>query len=228
VKPDTRHTARVPLQREGAVAMLNLQAMGSGSLFGTPIMEYMWPDAAELNPQLRDTILRYARHHPGIKLSNVGGWQSESGLLEFCGSAGERLIQHILEMAQAASDRLYKENGIPPEKLDWTLNAWANVNRRGHYNNVHTHPSATWSGVYYVDSGEAKPTAANTSIHLTDPNPARNAIFFPNLPTGNFRFKPLPGLMILFPSYVPHVVPPHEGERPRISIAFNLRKEPFP
>jgi hypothetical protein len=34
--------------------------------------------------------------------------------------------------------------------------------------------------------------------------------------------------MILFPSYVPHAVPPHQGDRPRISIAFNLRKEPFP
>jgi hypothetical protein len=34
--------------------------------------------------------------------------------------------------------------------------------------------------------------------------------------------------MVLFSSYVPHSVAPHEGERPRISIAFNVRKEPFP
>jgi hypothetical protein len=34
--------------------------------------------------------------------------------------------------------------------------------------------------------------------------------------------------MILFPSYVPHAVPPHHGDRPRISVAFNVRREPFP
>ena len=40
--------------------------------------------------------------------------------------------------------------------------------------------------------------------------------------------KPEPGLMVLFPSYLPHMVYVHQGKRPRISIAFNLRKEPFP
>jgi len=34
--------------------------------------------------------------------------------------------------------------------------------------------------------------------------------------------------MILFPSYVRHPVLPHRGDRPRISIAFNVRREPFP
>ena len=44
----------------------------------------------------------------------------------------------------------------------------------------------------------------------------------------NILFKPDPGLMVLFPSYVPHVVLPHQGDRERISIAFNVRKDPFP
>ena len=111
--------------------MLNLQAMGSGSLFGTPIMEYMWPDATELNPQLRDAILRHARHHAGTKLSNVGGWQSESGLLEFCGPAGERLVRHMYEMVEEATTRLYAEFARPRPSFGWTFSAWANINRAG-------------------------------------------------------------------------------------------------
>jgi hypothetical protein len=31
--------------------------MGSGALFATPMMEYLWPDAAELNKPLRESIL---------------------------------------------------------------------------------------------------------------------------------------------------------------------------
>jgi hypothetical protein len=32
--------------------------------------------------------------------------------------------------------------------------------------------------------------------------------------------------MVLFPSYVPHMVFPHNGRSARISIAFNLRADP--
>ena len=93
---------------------------------------------------------------------------------------------------------------------------------------MHTHPGATWSGVYYVDHGGSNPEADGTAIHLYDPYPARTNIFFPELSTSNVLFKPEPGLMILFPSYVPHAVPPHRGDRERISVAFNARREPFP
>ena len=218
--------AVVPLP--GAGDLSGLKQAGSGILFGTPIMEYLWPDGPDLNRQLRESILEHARRNPGMKLTNVGGWHSETGRLEFCGAAGERLIQHINAMTEEATRRLYAEFGLTAGPPQWSLTAWANINRRGDYNNMHTHPTATWSGVYYVDAGESKPSAEGTAIQLYDPNPARSNIFFPEVPTANFRFRPQPGLMILFPSYLPHGVPPHQGDRPRISIAFNQRKEPFP
>jgi Putative 2OG-Fe(II) oxygenase len=34
--------------------------------------------------------------------------------------------------------------------------------------------------------------------------------------------------MVLFPSYLPHTVFPHQGAGRRIPIAFNLRDKPFP
>jgi uncharacterized protein (TIGR02466 family) len=132
------------------------------------------------------------------------------------------------EMIEEATLRLYAEFSRPPQPLSWVLSAWANINRRGDFNQVHTHPGATWSGVYYVDRGESNPDAEGTAIHLYDPCPARTNIFFPELSASNVLFKPEPGLMILFPSYMPHDVLPHRGDRPRISIAFNVRKEPFP
>ncbi len=108
--------------------------------------------------------------------------------------------------------------------------AWNSGRRREtpDFNEMHTHPGATWSGVYYVDHGESHPDTDGTAIQLSDPNPARTNLFFPELLCQNIHFRPSPGLMILFPSYIPHAVPPHRGDRPRISIAFNVRKEPFP
>jgi uncharacterized protein (TIGR02466 family) len=210
------------------VSVRELEAARFGSLFASPLLEHMWADGAELNVELRERVLEQARRHPGSEQTNVGGWHSEIGRLEFCGSAGERLVRHMREMTEEATLRLYASYSRPPEPLSWILSAWANINRRGDFNNMHTHPGATWSGVYYVDDGESNPGAEGTAIALSDPCPARTNIFFPELSNSNVLFRPVPGLMILFPSYVPHAVPPHRGDRPRISIAFNVRKEPFP
>ena len=102
------------------------------------------------------------------------------------------------------------------------MNAWANINRKGE----HTHPGATWLGVYYVDPGDSQGEGA--AIQLFAPCPARTNIFFPAMSNSSIVIKPEPGLMLLFPSYVPHAVRPHRGDSARISIAFNVRKEPFP
>ncbi|MEJ0068844.1 MAG: TIGR02466 family protein [Pseudomonadota bacterium] len=208
--------------------MPELETARFASLFATPLLEHMWADSAALNAELRDRILEQARRHPGKERTNIGGWHSETGVLEFCGSAGKQLIGRISAMTEEATRRLYAQFGRSPERLDWVLSAWANINRRGDFNNLHMHPGATWSGVYYVANGEADPDADGTAINLADPSPARSNVFFPELTSANVLFKPAPGLMILFPSYVPHSVPPHRGDGPRISIAFNLRKDPFP
>lgn len=196
------------------------------ALFATPVMEHAWPGSEGLNARLREAVLAEALRAPGVAQTNVGGWHSAPGTLEFCGEAGQALVRRMVEMTQEATLRLYAGFNEPPEQLGWSLSAWANVNRRGDYNAMHTHPGATWSGVYFVDDGDGE--EEGTPLMLSDPCPTRTSAFFPGLPGGTFSIRPVPGLMVLFPGYLPHVVPPHRGARPRISIAFNLTKDPFP
>ena len=208
--------------------MQTLQDARFGFLFGSPVFHHVWSDAAQVNAQLRASILDQEREHPGKALSNYGGWHSETGALEFCGDAGRRLIDYTQRVIEEATRRLYSGFGRAAAPLSWKISAWANVNRRGHYNDLHTHPGATWSAVYFIDSGESDPTSGGTPLELFDPNPARTVAFFPDIPASNMTFKPEPGLMVMFPSYLPHAVAPHQGDLPRISIALNIRKEPFP
>ena len=83
--------------------MRELEAARFGSLFASPLLEHMWADGAELNVELRERVLEHARRHPGSEQTNVGGWHSEIGRLEFCGSAGERLVRHMREMTEEAT-----------------------------------------------------------------------------------------------------------------------------
>jgi uncharacterized protein (TIGR02466 family) len=198
-------------------------------LFPAPFMAFVWPDGAEINEELRPRILEAASRSAGTQKSNSGGWRSESGQLEFCGDAGRRLVRRMYEMADEATRRTLAELREQPRTFRWTLHAWANVNRLGGFNRVHTHPGSTWSGTYYVDPG-APPADADggTPLHFFDPCQGRaNTFLQPMLPS-SYLVRPEPGLMVLFPSYMPHMVFPHQGEQERISIAFNLRKEPYP
>lgn len=197
-------------------------------IFVTPLFSHIWEDSAQLNASLAPLILAKAAAAAGVAKTNVGGWHSEPGDLAFCGEAGRRLVKRMYEMADHATRRVMAESGQLFRPVRWTLHAWANVNRDGDFNRVHTHPGSTWSGTYYVDPGDPPASAPQgTPLHLLDPCEGRGMSFLAAAPP-YVEVKPEPGLMVLFPSYLPHMVFPHRGGRPRISIAFNLRKEPYP
>jgi len=199
------------------------------NFFASPFMIYTWPDSDALNHGLREKILAQEQITGGEakSRSNVGGWHSDSGLLEFCGEAGKTLIARMIEMADEATRQTLAGRNVPP--FNWKLEIWANVNRTGDFNRKHTHGFSTWSGTYYVDDGDPPPDAEHgTALELTDPCQSRADTFFATVLPPGIYIRPVPGLMIIFPSHVPHMVYPHNGKRPRISIAFNLIKDPFP
>jgi uncharacterized protein (TIGR02466 family) len=197
------------------------------NLFASPLVMRQWGDDP-LNAELRERILEHRDRSGGVGQSNNGGWHSEYGRLEFCGRAGIQLLDRAIAFTHEATDRVLQDQGRPPERFTWTFNAWANVNGPGHFNQVHTHPGSTWSGVYYVDMGVAGSAAPAAALQILDPCQGRANTFLPNHVLNNVTLRPEAGLMLMFPSYVGHMVFPHEGPGPRISIAFNVRREPYP
>jgi uncharacterized protein (TIGR02466 family) len=198
------------------------------NIFTTPLIMHLLQDGPELNDLLRSRIMAHAAENPGVVKSNHGGWHSETGQLDFCGNAGRRLIRHIFAVVNDATKRLQEENGQQSQPVKWTFEAWANVNRNGEFNKVHVHPGSTWSGTYYVDAGDPIDPEKSTLLHLIDPCQGRSTTFLPHLSKSSIYINPRPGLIVLFPSYLPHTVFPHNGHGALISIAFNLRHEPFP
>ena len=117
-------------------------------------------------------------------------------------------------------------------RIAWRTNAWANVNRKGHGNEFHTHPGAYWSGTYYVDDGGiADDPELGGAFEMQDPRGVAPAMYAPLLgfavPGGQSAgaselIQPKSGQFILFPSWLQHGVRPYQGERMRISVAFNF------
>jgi uncharacterized protein (TIGR02466 family) len=119
------------------------------SYFATPVILATLPDAQAVNAELKRVILEHERGDEGVHHSNLGGWQSGWDLESWGGPTAAR----VLDAARQLATRLTSDRAGKPVRIAWKTNAWANINRRGHGNEFHTHPGAYWSGTYYVDDG---------------------------------------------------------------------------
>ena len=114
--------------------------------------------------------------------------------------------------------------------VNWTLQGWANINRKGDYHDLHNHPHAYLSGTYYVAMPERSDTQQNRKdvrpgcITFYDPRGAANMTAIKGDPQieAEYTVTPKPGLLLLWPAFVNHFVHPNLSDEERISISYNV------
>ena len=211
-------TARPPSTSENELDISTNLAIA----FGTPILTYSWPDSDALNAELRRLVLAKEAASTGVARSNVGGWHSSEDLFAWDSDAVRQLRRRIERLLTALMLRTVA--GAAKRRFNYRIDGWANINRNRGYNKVHNHPNYLWSGTYYVASGEPEPDRPfNGKLELLDPRAGINSLEIEgDLFTGSYVVDPVPGTMILFPSWLRHIVHPFFGKGERISIAFNI------
>lgn len=193
-------------------------------LFGTPFVTYQWPDSEQLNQELTALLLeKEAEDKDGFGTrSNAGGWQSPGNLITWEDSCIQKLKARMESMVFGLTEQILRPDG-GERSFTLLIDAWGNINRSGDYNVVHTHPNAMWSGVYYVTPGEPDESVPYSGLlELLDPRESANYIQIQNTVLDARTFiTNIAGRMILFPSWLKHMVHPFVGKGVRISIAFN-------
>ncbi len=189
----------------------------------TPVFRKVWPGDEAFAAKLSEIILEKERTTPGVQGALIGGWNSDLDLLEWPSPEVAELKDRITEVAREMS-----QLGLQGKKGkisgSTTITAWANVSRNGHFHRHHTHANSSWSGVYYVATGERDQSRPeNGLIKLVDPRLGVEMVPIPgNIFGEKLRFDPEIGMMLVFPSWLQHFVDPYFGEGARISIAFNV------
>jgi uncharacterized protein (TIGR02466 family) len=100
---------------------------------------------------------------------------------------------------------------------------WIIVNGKFASGAVHCHPNAFLSGVYYISAAENC-----GDIFFQDP---RHAALMGASPVTEhtpwtvrqISYRPAPGAMLIFPSWLYHGVEPNLSDAPRVSLSFNFR-----
>lgn len=226
------------MKSPGLTNATELRSANLVKLFPVPLLIQHWPDSEELNQRLKQIILVKERAEVGVSATNVGGWHSRRDLTEWGEECVEILLARIQAMAREMVRRCF---GISDSKYlnNWTIKAWANVNRKGCFNKFHNHVEypqgkhserptgnfSLWSGVYYVDNGQNSASAASGNIVFSDEHSV--SIKDQYTTVNRYEVKPKPGLMLLFPSSLGHLVEPHNTDGTRISVSFNLSHVEF-
>ena len=203
-------------------------------LFETPIVVDELPNAASFNAAVKPLIQARRAERPGVSISNIGGWQSEHDVTEWAAEPLQYLLRHIFALANAHCVDIVSP-GAPRHR--WATDIWVNVSPPHASNQMHTHPGAYWSAVYYVDDGsDAGDGAIGGELIIEDPRMPMVLMTMPNLrlrsQSGSvhepqLKMKVRSGRIIMFPSWLSHGVVPHQGSRDRISIAINLLAIPL-
>lgn len=190
----------------------------SMALFPVSVLTHQLPASETLNARLAEIILEREKLSASASLSNIGGWQSKDDIFAWSYPEIAQLHDYTQKALQVATSRLPVPKGL---EFSFKIYGWANVNRDGASNVTHVHPTSTWSCVYYVAVGNPERDDDNGNLLLHNPDLASVMSFFPDMLPVKKIIRPEPGLLVIFPSYVPHSVQPWSGDEPRISIAIN-------
>jgi len=125
-----------------------------------------------------------------------------------------KILTHVKVYADslgAVSDNLY------------LTESWLNVATKGDYQEYHCHTDSVISGVFYIDVPIGSPPIIFKNIHSQfDMCTLRYRTLGP-INYAHCNYQPEDNKLILFRSYLPHMVPTMSVDGLRISMSFNIK-----
>jgi uncharacterized protein (TIGR02466 family) len=98
---------------------------------------------------------------------------------------------------------------------------WANVSEKNSFQEYHAHSASTFSAVYYAAVPEDSGKIWFESPLEPDMLPVKNTTNYNPLSFRNAYYTPKPRTLMIFRSYLKHMVEMNNSDEQRISVAFN-------
>ncbi len=193
---------------------------GFVELWPTLFLQVRLDHAERHNSELAATVRRLERDNRDLTTDYL-----ETDLL----NRDEASLKWLREGINGCVIAYFRRIGLAYD-IDWTIQAWASVNRFGDYHDYHNHPRSYLSGTYYVkiptkfEKLRLRRDARPGCITFYDPRYSVNTGSIKGDPYVNpeYTVRPEPGMLLLWPSFINHFVHPNLSKETRISISFNI------
>ncbi|MEE3718795.1 TIGR02466 family protein [Tumidithrix elongata RA019] len=191
--------------------------------FPTAVWNFDLDTHEKLNQDLLSAI--YAekqRDAQGVNWSNSLGWHSVDNLHQ------KHPFKPLMDIVLTNATEVANCLAWDLSKYTVTVNnCWALVNGKFSSNFLHNHPNSLLSGAYYVQAAEEC-----GGLFFRDPREVTHMTMPPltELTPWTLQkvtYKPIPGRMIIFPSWLLHGVEPNLSEDERVTVSFNLGLRPI-
>lgn len=199
------------------------------SLFATPVCVHYLPVAQEFNAEMRPLILERMKAEPASGTNQSQGWRSAPDFESWGGAS----VQTLFRVLRETADSLTSGRNGARVVLDWRVEAAAAVRAKGESLERAARPGWYWSGIYYVDDGYQKldDESLGGEAELADPRGVLPAMMAPQygfrIPNGLTAgqvetIRPVSGMILLHPSWLPRGERRFDGAGTRVTIEFNL------
>ena len=137
------------------------------------------------------------------------------------------LFAHIEYICNDFRETMFPQDEPESNAISWYMqNMWLTELKQGQVNSLHNHQGSIFSGVYYHTVpkyiGKSKDTHPDGKLALIGNMMATNEA---QMTMNQMEWViPEEGLLIIFPSSVPHIVYPFRGDETRVTFAFNLTR----
>ncbi len=210
---------------------------GLHALWPTPLGVHRLADAESMNALLVRVfgVLRATQQHargqaPGAFFASDDDLLQRIKLQEWQGFL-RFVVNSLRDTVKAANAGAWPASGI--ELKVSIAGMWFQVSQRGAFHDMHTHGNCSWSGVYCVQIDPPEQRAAHPVYGAGNGvtrfyGPSFGHLAGAHVDLGNAYLQPphvdihpLPGQLLLFPSWLAHQALPYDGSAERVIISFN-------
>jgi hypothetical protein len=215
--------------------------MATGSklhrLWATPMGVHRYAGAARFNPRLvvalgevRAEQQRERRERPGPFFASDDDLLGRVKLDEWQDFVGF-VVSSLVETVSQTNEEAWAGQAF--DLKVGIQGMWFQCSLGGAFHDVHTHGNCSWSAVYMVQVDEpalrlSHPIYGGTNGVTRFYGPPFTALAGAYVDVGNAYLQPphqdiepVPGQLVLFPSWLPHMALPYDGKKERIIISFN-------
>lgn len=201
------------------------------ALWSVPMFVFIWPHHQTYQSRLKSVCDDLQQNHPVSGIAVTAKHNLYESRFDFCHLPHDAvrawtdwIKDCVFEAARAACGSEW------PAGLEVAVNiheSWCHITHDYGYHDMHIHGNSSWSGIYYLDAAQSSLPDRNGVNRFYRPwhsNYVDAGTAWATKDT-TIDVNPQDGMLVIFPSWIPHAALAYRGDQSRYILSFNSQTQ---